>query len=129
MSYTILRMVTSAYFALAAVFICNSSSIACWRDGIYGNIYTFCRMLLIIAWSRRKEGGKEVKVVYHPWPRQLPFDTLRLPFRKKFAYTKMFQHCSKRIGRVLWLTDDDLESVSPLIVSERCAGLWPACFD
>lgn len=83
--------------AFPAVFICSNSSIACWRGGIY----TFCRMLLITAWSRRKEGGKEVKVVYHPWPRQLPFDTLRLPFLKQFAYTKMFRHCSRRIGRVL----------------------------
>lgn len=78
------------------VFICSSSNsgTACWRGG---ETFTRSRMLLITAWSmRRKEGGNEVKVVYHPWPRQLPFDTLRLRFKSSLHTLGMFRYCSRK---------------------------------
>lgn len=81
------------------VFICSSKSTACWRGG---ETFTRSRMLLITAWSmRRKEGGNEVKVVYHPWPRQLPFDTLRLRFKSSLHTLGMFRHCSRKGGATL----------------------------
>jgi len=72
------------------------------------------------------EGKKEVRRLrsftthdlgnYHSTPSVFRF--------KSSLYTlRMFRHCSKRIGRDLWLTDDDPESVSLLIVSTVCETL------